>query len=128
MPNDSLHYWEVWYPKAAATGLLVARGLLDSTDRLLFHAAPDVVTAYVYDLERNLIARGSDLERTLSSPMCLLTVTDSQVAREDLWPDESHYGLPVLLPGGETGILQSWWNAEDRQEWRWQIEFYNSTR
>jgi hypothetical protein len=34
----------------------------------------------------------------------------------------------VLLPGGEVGILMSWWNADDRKEWRWQIELSNSVR
>jgi hypothetical protein len=31
----------------------------------------------------------------------------------------------VILPGGEAGILKSWWHADDHSEWRWQIEFYN---
>jgi hypothetical protein len=31
-----------------------------------------------------------------------------------------------MLPGGEVGILKSWWNAPDHKEWRWQVEFYNS--
>ena len=47
------------------------------------------------------------------------------LVREDLWPGEAHYGLPVLLPGGEVGILLSWWNADDRGAWRWQVEFFN---
>jgi hypothetical protein len=34
----------------------------------------------------------------------------------------------VILPGGEAAILKAWWNAEDRKEWRWQIELYNSIR
>jgi len=34
----------------------------------------------------------------------------------------------VILPGGEAGILKAWWNADDRKEWRWQIEFYNQIR
>ena len=33
--------------------------------------------------------------------------------------------VPVLLPGGEVGILLSWWNAAGESEWRWQVEFYN---
>lgn len=45
----STETWEVWYPKAAATGLLVGRGLLDATSRLLVHAAPDVITVEVSD-------------------------------------------------------------------------------
>jgi hypothetical protein len=34
----------------------------------------------------------------------------------------------VILPGGEVGILKAWWNAEDRKEWRWHVELYNSLR
>ena len=37
-------------------------------------------------------------------------------------------GRVVILPGGEAGILKSWWNADDRREWRWQVEFYNQNR
>ena len=33
--------------------------------------------------------------------------------------------VPVLLPGGEVGVLLSWRNAADESEWRWQVEFYN---
>ncbi|MGH2534880.1 MAG: hypothetical protein ACRDJW_21680 [Thermomicrobiales bacterium] len=47
------------------------------------------------------------------------------ITRADLWPDESDVGQPVILPGGEIGILLSWWNAADGSEWRWRIELYN---
>lgn len=60
--------------------------------------------------------------------MCLLRRREAKIEREDLWPTGDHYGLPVLLPGGEVGILQSWWHASDEKEWRWQVEFYNSLR
>ena len=128
MSDKLLHYWEVWYPKATATGMLVARGRIEPTDSLLFHAAPDFVTVEVYDDNRELIARCTDLERTLKSPICLLALDGKSVRREDLWPTAQHIGLPVLLPGGEAGILQSWWNSDDQMEWRWHVEFYNSRR
>jgi len=35
------------------------------------------------------------------------------------------WGAAIILPGGEVGILRSWWNAADGSEWRWQVEFYN---
>ncbi len=120
--------WEVWYPKAAATGLLLARGRLNATDRLLVHAVPDVLTAEVSDENGSRIAFGQDLERTLQSPICLLRLVGDAVEREDIWPTEAEIGLPVLLPGGEVGILSGWWNADDLKEWRWQIELYNSIR
>jgi hypothetical protein len=50
------------------------------------------------------------------------------ITLENGWPTQSDIGRVVLLPGGEAGILKAWWNAEDRKEWRWQIEFYNSNR
>jgi hypothetical protein len=125
-----MEYWSIWYPKAAATGLLLARGLLDATDTLLLHAPGEVVTVEVHDERGNRLAYGKDLERTgaESTPICRLRREGQAITREDFWPDEADYGLPVMLPGGEVGILKSWWNADDRKEWRWQIELYNSTR
>jgi hypothetical protein len=120
--------WEVWYPKAAATGLLLARGALDPTDVLLVHAVPDFVTVEVRDETGRRVAMGVDLERTLQSPICRLIRSGSSVLREDIWPTAEDHGLPVLLPGGEVSILKSWWHADDRKEWRWQIELYNSIR
>jgi len=45
-----------------------------------------------------------------------------------VWPSQDDIGRPVLLPGGEVGILKAWWHADDYKEWRWQIELYNSIR
>ena len=123
-----LQYWSVWYPKATATGMLLARGCLDPTETIIVHAAPDFVTVEVSDAQGNRLAFGQDLERTLASPMCRLRREGGSVTREDVWPTEAYYGTPILLPGGEAGILKRWWNAPDRQEWRWEVEFYNSLR
>jgi hypothetical protein len=57
--------------------------------------------------------------------MARLTIRDGQIAREDLWPADGDIGRPVILPGGEVGILLGWWNAADGSAWRWQVEFYN---
>jgi hypothetical protein len=132
----AIEIWDLWYPKAAATGLSFARGRLDATEALLVHAAPDYLTVEVKDDEGNRLAFAQDLERTLQSPVCLLRKSgpstgsgrSASISREDLWPVERELGLPILLPGGEVGILLSWWNADDRKEWRWQIELYNSIR
>jgi hypothetical protein len=121
----SKEYWTIWYPQAASTGLLVGRGLLDATERLLVHAAPPLLTAEVSGEDGRRLALGRDLKRTEESPICLLRREGERIVREDLWPGEAHYRLPVLLPGGEVGILISWWNADDRSAWRWQVEFFN---
>jgi hypothetical protein len=126
--DKGLEYWEVWYPKAAATGLLLGRGQIDPAGELLLHAGPDVLTVEVSDQHGNRLAFGQDLPKTTDSPICRLHRRGERVEREDIWPTEADYGKPVLLPGGEVGILKSWWNAGDRQEWRWQVEFYNSLR
>ena len=123
-----LQYWEIWYPNAAATGLLIARGLIDPADEIIFHSPPDVLSVKVSDQNGGLVASGENLRRTLESPMCRLARSGNSITRQDLWPTADDYGKVVLLPGGEAGILQSWWNSEDKKEWRWQIEFYNSLR
>lgn len=118
-------YWTVWFPKAAATGLLLARGLMDATPTLLVHAAPDFITVEVSDPAGRRLAFGSDLPRTQESPICRLRRAGEHIEREDLWPTAADLGALVLLPGGEVGVLLAWWNAPDRTEWRWQVEFYN---
>ena len=123
--EKALEYWSVWYPQAASTGLLFARGRLDATGVLLVHSAPPVVTVEITDPAGRRLAYSADLPRTQESPMCLLRRSGGSVLREDLWLDGSHHGLPVLLPGGEVGILTGWWHAGNRREWRWQVEFYN---
>jgi hypothetical protein len=123
-----MQYWAVWYPKAAATGLLVARARTACTETVLLHAAPEVITVEVANTEGNRLALGKDLPRTQDSPICRLDIHGARVAREDVWPDRSLVGTTVLLPGGEAGVLKSWWNSEDRMEWRWEVEFYNSIR
>jgi len=124
----NLHYWEVWYPKAGSTGLLFARGLCESAERMIIHSPADVLSVEVYDDDRKLVAKGKDLPRTQQSPMCLLRIEGGAVVREDFWPTVADLGTLVLLPGGEIGVLREWWNAEDRKEWRWSAEFYNSIR
>jgi hypothetical protein len=120
--------WELWYPKAASTGLLFARGRLDTTSVLLVHAPPEYLTVEVSDDEGGPVLKVADLERTAETPICRLTKDGSRVSREDIWPSEADLGLPVMLPGGEVGILKQWWHADDHKEWRWQIELYNSLR
>jgi hypothetical protein len=128
MAEEGLEFWEVWYPEATATGMLVGRGRLQHTETLLVHAVPDVITVEVSSTDGLRLAYGRNLKRTQQSPICRLRREGDSISREDIWPADADLGLPVLLPGGEVGILRAWWNADDRKEWRWQIELYNSLR
>jgi hypothetical protein len=61
------------------------------------------------------------LEAGGSTPMCIVSMEEA--TREDVWPDESHRGLPMLLPGGEIGRLLSFEHAADGSAWRYSLEF-----
>ena len=125
MVGGEMQVWDLWFPEAAAQGLPFARGRMDATDVLLVHAAPETLNVEVRDDAGALLARGEGLRRTADTPILRLTRAGETITREDIWPTEGDIGQPVLLPGGETGILKAWWNAPDQQEWRWQVEFYN---
>ena len=117
--------WDLWFPDAAAQGLAFARGRLQATERLLVHAAPEILSIDVRSDDGALLARAERLMRTGDYPISRLTREGDRILREDCWPDQNDIGLPVILPGGEVGNLLSWWNAEDESEWRWSIELYN---
>jgi hypothetical protein len=120
-----MQVWDLWYPHAGAQGISFARGRLDDTNRLLVHAPPPVLNVEVRDDGGTLLAAARKLEREFYSPMMLLQREGARITRTELWPDASHAGLPVILPGGEVGILLSWWHSDAKDEWRWQVEFYN---
>jgi hypothetical protein len=120
-----MQIWDLWYPNAAAQGLPFARGRLDATDVLLVHAAPDTLRVEVMDEAGVRLAFGDQLRRTAERPIARLRRDGAAVTREDLWPEEHDIGRRVILPGGEVGVLLSWWNAPDGSEWRWRVEFYN---
>ena len=125
MTQGDHQIWDLWYPDAAAQGLSFARGRLVATDVLLVHAAPETLDVAVRGDDGAVLAQGKGLARTAERPMARLTFRDGQIGREDLWPTDDDLGRPVILPGGEVGILLGWWNAVDGSEWRWQVEFYN---
>jgi hypothetical protein len=122
---QEIQVWDLWYPDAAAQGMPFARGRVDATEIMLVHAAPDRLRVEVRDDDGRLVARADGLERTANRPMARLTRDGDTITREDLWPEEEDIGRLVILPGGEVGVLQSWWNDEAGEEWRWQVEFYN---
>jgi hypothetical protein len=126
MDSDSkIQIWDLWYPQAAATGVPFARGRLDSTEVLLVHAAPPMLTVEVRSEKGHRLAMGVDLPQTSDRPMARLIRSGDTITRKDLWPLAEDIGRMVILPGGEVGELLKWWNAKDGSEWRWQIEFYN---
>jgi hypothetical protein len=122
---EEIEIWDLWFPEAAAQGLPFARGRMRATNVLLVHAAPATLRVEVRDEKGAPIARGDDLRRTGETPMARLRRRSRRIEREDIWPGEEEIGALVILAGGEVGILATWWNSEDHQEWRWSIELYN---
>jgi hypothetical protein len=119
--------WDLRNPDGGMLGLEFARGVAEATDCMLVHALPERVTVTVTDEAGRVVARGQELSHPDSRPMARLLVRGDRVERENVWPDASDNGRPVILPGGEVGVLLSWWNAADGSEWRWQVEFSNHT-
>lgn len=116
--------WEIRNPDGGMLGTEFARGVAEPTDMLLAHALPERIDVVVRDGEA-VIARGDGLSHDESAPMARLRIEGDGVRRENVWPDGSDVGRPVILPGGEIGILCEWWHAPDHSEWRWKVEFSN---
>jgi hypothetical protein len=125
-----IEVWDLWFPDAGATGVSFARSRVDGDaagDRLLVHAAPPRLEVTVRSDNGSVVATGEKLERHEKGPMSFLVRNGSEIVLEDGWPTDADLGRLVILPGGEAGILQRWWNADDHSEWRWAVEFYNHT-
>jgi hypothetical protein len=125
MAQHACEIWDLWIADVGPIGISFARGRLNPTEVLLAHAAPQQLNIEVRSDDGEVLARGHDLLRTANTPITRLRRQGNEITREDIWPSEADYGLPVMLPGGEVGILQQWWNAPDHQEWRWRVELYN---
>lgn len=122
-----LEHWDLWFPAAGATGMSFARSRVEAEaagDRVLVHAAPPQLEVVVRR-EGRVVAVGKDLERGETGPMSYLVRQGDRILLEDGWPTQDDLGRLVILPGGEAGILESWWHAEDRSQWRWRVEFSN---
>src|SRR5690348_3116122 len=115
--TEQLEIWDLWFPDAGAQGLSFARGRLRATDRLLAHALPANLRVQVTEDDGMLLAHGENLRRTAETPIARLSRRGERIEREDIWPGEREIGLPVILAGGEVGILTAWWNDPDRQSW-----------
>ena len=116
--------WDLWISDAASRGISFGRGVLEAADVVLVHSPPDSLRVEVRESDRQ-VAIGDNLKRTGDAPMARLSIRDRRVVREDAWPTDVDRGRLVILPGGEVGRLLEWWNADDRSEWRWSVEFYN---
>jgi len=123
----AMEVWDVWYPNAAARGLSFALGHMEHFEAVWMHAVPDSVRVEVRDADDGRrLAFGDQLKRTTGYfPMTLFERSGESLVREDRWPTDSDLGAPVLLPGGEVGILTAWHNAADGSSWRWSVEFSN---
>ncbi|SDD10124.1 hypothetical protein SAMN05660690_3388 [Geodermatophilus telluris] len=93
------------------------------SSRVLAHAAPARLTVRVTADDDTVVARGETDRDGEHSPVTLLELTDGGLRRTEVWPDDGHLGLPVLLPGGEVGVLLRREHAPDRSWWRWVVEF-----
>ena len=122
-----MQVWDLWYPNAGAQGLSFCRARVEDVERIWVHAPPDTLRVEVRDERGSMLAAGDQLTRTSPErlPMARLRIAGQRVEREDAWPADADAGSIVLLPGGEAGVLTSWWNAPAHDEWRWTVEFYN---
>jgi hypothetical protein len=118
--------WNVRSNDGAMNGLEFARcTTAGGFDRVLIHAAPAKAWVEIIDRDDQVIAR-SVLDRSGGyTPMTLIELEGQTLRRTEVWPTDEMYGLPVLLAGGEVGILQHWQHAEDHSWWRWSVEFSN---
>jgi hypothetical protein len=118
--------WDVRSRDGGMNGLEFARALTaGGFRRVLVHAAPARMSVRVTADDDTVVAAG-DADRTGDySPITQLDLADGSVSRTEVWPDPDALGMPVLLPGGEVGVLTAWEHADDRSWWRWSVEFSN---
>jgi hypothetical protein len=117
--------WDIRSTEGGSLGLAFARARVATTGQLLAHALPRTISVEVCEEDGRRVAVAERLEADGDSPMARLTVEGHSIRREQVWPDGSDIGTPVILPGGEVGTLTAWWNADDHSEWRWSVEFCN---
>jgi len=121
----TVQVWDIRSPDGGSTGLAFARARIDATDRLIAHALPSRITVEVRDENGSVVATGEKLKAGEHGPMAMLSIEGRSVRRQPIWPTDDDLGTPVILPGGEVGILTAWWHADDHSAWRWSVEFSN---
>jgi len=118
--------WDLRSRDGGMNGLDFARCITaGGFTRVLIHAAPARLAVSVTAADGSVVIRGDCDREGEYSPITLLSLADGGLRRSEVWPDESHHGLPVLLCGGEVGILTCWRHADDRSWWQWSVEFSN---
>jgi hypothetical protein len=81
--------------------------------KVLIHAAPARMSVQIRT-ENGEVLTCADVDRDGEySPMTLLARDGAVLRRVEVWPTEEHHGLPVLLAGGEVGILEKWQRADE---------------
>ena len=120
--------WDIRSRDGAMNGLEFARcTTAGGFTTVLIHAAPARMSVEIRTENGELVTRG-DVDRDGEySPMTLLARDGEVLERAEIWPSAEHHGLPVLLSGGEVGLLEAWQHADDRTWWRWSVEFSNHT-
>jgi hypothetical protein len=120
--------WNIRSRDGAMNGLEFARcTTAGGFRRVLIHAAPAQASIEVFAEDMSVVAHGDVDRQGEYSPMTLVELSDGSCRRREVWPLGEHRGLPVLLSGGEVGILKEWEHAEDHSWWRWSVEFSNHT-
>ena len=97
--------------------------------KVLVHAAPARASVEVVDDGDRVVVRGDADRDGEYSPMTLLELDGDTARRQEVWPDDELYGLPVILAGGEVGLLRAWEHSDDRSWWRSQVNaaFFDSS-
>jgi hypothetical protein len=118
--------WTVRSSDGGMNGLEFCRSFTAGDLRhVLVHAAPSQMELEVRTEDGALVA-GGRAERTEDySPITELRLDGDGIHRREIWPTDDHLGLPVLLPGGEVGVLTAWRHADDHTWWQWSVEFSN---
>ena len=118
--------WELRSRDGGMNGLEFARCTTASGfSRVLVHAAPAQLGLTVVADDDTVVLRADADRDGAYSPITLLELDGGRVRRREVWPGPELYGLPVLLPGGEVGVLTAWEHADDHSWWRWSVEFSN---
>ena len=119
--------WDIRTGDGGMNGLEFSRALTaGGLRRVLVHAAPSQAQVEVTGDDGSHVASGRPEREGDYTPITELSLAeDGRISRREVWPDDSYLGLPVLLAGGEVGVLTAWRHADDRSWWQWSVELSN---